>query len=187
MAKYPISFPSAAMVVPDGEREAVGRDAHAVIDEAKPPAYMSSAAVSTKRPAGARLGRWHVLRRRILVGASAQWRLHGARTTLSRRGYRVGRAHREGLPLPPRATSVRVRSRFLRSMVPLSLVPAEQPNNALEPTPVSAFSSAFAVDITSPAWLSLSRSPENLPRKASMETTRYRTRRPLRTTFTARS
>src|SRR4029077_5806194 len=110
------------------------------------------------RPAGARLGRWHVLRRRILVGASAQWRLHGARTTLSRRGYRVGRAHREGLPLPTRATSVRVRSRFLRSMVPLSLVPAEQPNNALEPTPVSAFSSAFAVDITSPAWLSLSRS-----------------------------
>src|SRR5947208_14453134 len=108
-------------------------------------------------PAGARLGRWHVLRRRILVGASAQWRLHGARITLSRRGYRVGRAHREGLPLPPRATSVRVRSRFLRSMVPLSLVPAEQPNNALEPTPVSAFSSAFAVDITSPAWLSLSR------------------------------
>ena len=39
-------------------------------------------------------------------------------------------------------------------MVPLSLVPAEQPNNALEPTPDSAFSSAFAVDITSPAWLS---------------------------------
>ena len=29
--------------------------------------------------------------------------------------------------------------------------------NALEPTPVSAFSSAFAVDITSPAWLSLNR------------------------------
>jgi hypothetical protein len=35
MAKYLISFPSAAMVVPDGEWEAVGRDAHAVIDEAK--------------------------------------------------------------------------------------------------------------------------------------------------------
>src|SRR5713101_4808379 len=35
MAKYPISFPSAAMVVPDGEWGAVGRDAHAVIDEAK--------------------------------------------------------------------------------------------------------------------------------------------------------
>ena len=35
MAKYLISFPSAAMVVPDGELEAVGRDAHAVIDEAK--------------------------------------------------------------------------------------------------------------------------------------------------------
>jgi hypothetical protein len=35
MAKYLISFPSAAMVVPAGELKAVGRDAHAVIDEAK--------------------------------------------------------------------------------------------------------------------------------------------------------
>lgn len=35
MAKYLISFPGAAMVVPDGELEAVGRDAHAVIEEAK--------------------------------------------------------------------------------------------------------------------------------------------------------
>ena len=35
MAKYLISFPSAAMVVPEGQWEAVGRDAHAVIDEAK--------------------------------------------------------------------------------------------------------------------------------------------------------
>jgi hypothetical protein len=35
MAKYLISFPSAAMVVPEDEWEAVGRDAHAVIDDAK--------------------------------------------------------------------------------------------------------------------------------------------------------
>jgi len=35
MAKYLISFPSAAMVVPDSELEAVSRDSHAVIDEAK--------------------------------------------------------------------------------------------------------------------------------------------------------
>ena len=35
MAKYLISFPSAAMVVSDGEWEAVGRDAQAVIDEEK--------------------------------------------------------------------------------------------------------------------------------------------------------
>jgi hypothetical protein len=35
MAKYLISFPSAAMVVPDDEWETVGRDAHAVIDDAK--------------------------------------------------------------------------------------------------------------------------------------------------------
>src|SRR5258708_11432636 len=35
MAKYLISFPSAAMIVPDGEWGALVRDAHAVIDEAK--------------------------------------------------------------------------------------------------------------------------------------------------------
>jgi hypothetical protein len=35
MAKYLISFPSAAMVVPEGELAAVDRDAHAVIAEAK--------------------------------------------------------------------------------------------------------------------------------------------------------
>jgi hypothetical protein len=33
--KYLISFPSAAMEVPEAEMEAVGRDAHAVIAEAK--------------------------------------------------------------------------------------------------------------------------------------------------------
>lgn len=35
MAKYLISFPSAAMVVRDDELEAAGRDAHAVVEEAK--------------------------------------------------------------------------------------------------------------------------------------------------------
>jgi len=35
MAKYLISFPSAAMVVPDSELGEVDRDAHAVIEEAK--------------------------------------------------------------------------------------------------------------------------------------------------------
>ena len=35
MAKYLISFPSAAMDIPDSEVEACGRDAHAVIDDAK--------------------------------------------------------------------------------------------------------------------------------------------------------
>ena len=35
MAKYLISFPSVAMNVPPGELEAVSRDAHAVIDDAK--------------------------------------------------------------------------------------------------------------------------------------------------------
>lgn len=35
MAKYLISFPSAAMDVPDSELEAASRDAHVVIEEAK--------------------------------------------------------------------------------------------------------------------------------------------------------
>ncbi len=35
MAKYLISFPSAAMQVPAAELEAAGRDAHAVIEQAK--------------------------------------------------------------------------------------------------------------------------------------------------------
>ena len=35
MAKYLISFPSAAMVVPEGQWEAVVRDSHGVIDQAK--------------------------------------------------------------------------------------------------------------------------------------------------------
>ena len=35
MTKYLISFPSEAMIVADDEWEAVGRDSHAVIDEAK--------------------------------------------------------------------------------------------------------------------------------------------------------
>jgi hypothetical protein len=32
------------------------------------------------------------------------------------------------------------------------------PNNVLESTPVGAFSSAFAIEIVGPAWLSLGRS-----------------------------
>jgi len=35
MAKYLISFPSAAMIVPDGEWDAVVHDSHAVVEEAK--------------------------------------------------------------------------------------------------------------------------------------------------------
>lgn len=35
MTKYLISFPSAAMVIPDDQWDAVGRDAHAVVQQAK--------------------------------------------------------------------------------------------------------------------------------------------------------
>ena len=49
MAKYLISFPSAAMNVPDSEWEAVGRDAHAVIREAKEAGVYVSAVVLMKQ------------------------------------------------------------------------------------------------------------------------------------------
>ncbi|TZF89627.1 YciI family protein [Cognatilysobacter lacus] len=35
MAKYLISFPAAAMQIPDGQRDTVIRESHAVIDDAK--------------------------------------------------------------------------------------------------------------------------------------------------------
>ena len=57
MAKYLISFPSAAMVVPDGEWEAVGRDAHAVIDKAKAAGvYVFGGGIDEDVDARARLG-----------------------------------------------------------------------------------------------------------------------------------
>src|SRR4030095_16972651 len=138
MAKYLISFPSAAMVVPDGEWEAVGRDAHAVIDEAKAAGvYVFGGGIDEAVPAR--------VRSRVPLAP------------LARRGPGGSCACGEALPLPPRATSVRVRSRFLRSMVPLSLVPAEQPNKSLQPTPVGVVSSADAGRIVDPAWLSFCR------------------------------
>ncbi len=84
MAKYLISFPSAAMVVPDDEFEAVGRDAHAVIDGRKPPVFTSSPAASTKAyrpyasPPTARL-QWAAI-----LGRQRSRRLHRAGTAFAR-------------------------------------------------------------------------------------------------------
>ena len=66
------------MVVPDGEWEDVGRDAHAVIDEAKTPASTSSAAASTKACHPFCLCRWRVHRGWLSVGTPA----HGGFTVL---------------------------------------------------------------------------------------------------------
>src|SRR5207344_585990 len=57
MAKYLISFPSAAMVVPDSEWGTIGRDAHAAIDEAKAAGVYIFGGESTKtyRPCSSRL------------------------------------------------------------------------------------------------------------------------------------
>jgi hypothetical protein len=51
MAKYLISFPSAAMVLPPGELEAAGREAHSVIDDAKAAGvYVFAGGIDEKSP-----------------------------------------------------------------------------------------------------------------------------------------
>src|SRR4030095_6997189 len=116
MAKYLISFPSAAMVVPDGEWEAVGRDAHAVIDEAKAAGvYVFGGGIDEDVPP-------------VLVSADGTvamggypWAppLGGGFTVLelpSRdRGHRVGGAYRQGLSVRPRTARLRVRPTVLRA------------------------------------------------------------------------
>ena len=121
MAKYLISFPSAAMVVPDGELEAVGRDARAVIEEAKAAGvYVFAGGIDEAVPP-------------VLVSADGTFSaggyvwappLNGGFTVLElpSREEAIAWAARiaKAWPLPPRATRVRVRSRFLSSMVPPS-------------------------------------------------------------------
>jgi hypothetical protein len=96
MAKYLISFPSTAMVVPEGELEAVGRDAHAVIEAAKDAGvHVFAGGIDEDVPP-------------VLVSADGAvakggyaWAppLDGGFTVLE--GCRAGRAHREGLLLRP--------------------------------------------------------------------------------------
>src|SRR4026209_2216745 len=138
MGKYLISFPSAAMVVPDGEWEAVVRDSHAVIDEAKvagvyvfgggideavPPVLVSADGTFSKGGyswAPPLNGGFTVLelpsREEAIAWAARIPQASRAPHRPPRgRAWRGAGAHREALPLPPRATSVRVRPRFLRS------------------------------------------------------------------------
>ena len=49
------------------------------------------------------------------MGTFTQRRLYRARIALTRGGSRVGRAHREGLPLPTRTTCLRIRPAILRT------------------------------------------------------------------------
>ena len=115
MAKYLISFPSAAMVVPDGEWEAVGRDAHAVIDEAKAAGvYVFGGGIDEDVPPVLVSADGSVAEGGYSWAPPARRRLYRARTALARGGRRVGRAHCEGLPVRARATRLRVRPAVLR-------------------------------------------------------------------------
>jgi len=59
MAKYLISFPSAAMNVPDSEREVLGQDAHTVIREAKEAGvYVFGGGIDEYSSARSSVGQW---------------------------------------------------------------------------------------------------------------------------------
>jgi hypothetical protein len=86
MAKYLISFPSVAMAVPDGELEAVGRDAHAVIEEAKAAGvYVFVSMKASHRYSSRLMDRWRkaaIHGRHRLTAASLCLNCHRARTPL---------------------------------------------------------------------------------------------------------
>ena len=115
MAKYLISFPGAAMIVPDGEWEAVGRDAHAVIDEAKAAGvYVFGGGIDEDVPpvlvwAGVRSPRDASFRRPL--GAAPP-----CSNLTSRDEAVAGRWPREGVPLRLQHLRVRVRPTVLESM-----------------------------------------------------------------------
>lgn len=120
MAKYLISFPSAAMVVPDGEWEAVGRDSHAVIDEAKAAGvYVFGGGIDEDVPPAL------VSADGTVAEGGYPWAppLDGGFTVLelSSREEAVAWAARiEGLPLRPGAARLSVRSAVLR-VLPLTI------------------------------------------------------------------
>ncbi|WP_431256874.1 hypothetical protein ACQ86G_19525 [Roseateles chitinivorans] len=109
MAKYLISFPSAAMVVPDGEWDAVVRDSHAVIEEAKVAGvYVFGGGIDESVPPVLVAGDGSVADG-ATPGPPAQRRILRSGTALARGGRRLGRAHRQGLPLPAGAARVLLR------------------------------------------------------------------------------
>ena len=119
MAKYLISFPSAAMVVPDGEWEAVVRDSHAVIEEAKASGvYVFGGDIDEDVAPALVSADGAVAEGEYPWAPCAQRRLHHPRASLTTGGRYVGRAHRESLPLQPRASHVRVRPAVLKRTPP---------------------------------------------------------------------
>ena len=85
MAKYLISFPSAAMVVSDGELGAVGRDAHPVIDEAKAAdVYVFRGGIDEDAPPILVSGDGAVAMARLSFGAHDRRRLRRVETAFAR-------------------------------------------------------------------------------------------------------
>ena len=100
MAKYLISFPSAAMVVPHDEWGTVGRYAHAVIDQAKAAGvYVFGGGIDEEVPPALVSAEGTIAEGGYPWAPQLNGELYRPRTSLAGGSRRVGRAHREGLPL----------------------------------------------------------------------------------------
>ncbi|WP_369802199.1 hypothetical protein [Pseudorhodoferax sp. Leaf265] len=109
MAKYLISFPSAAMRVTDAALAAADRDSHAVIEAAKAAGvYVFGGGIDAAVPPVLVAADGSVAEGGSL-GAAAGRRFRRARTALARSGPRLGCPARAGLPLQPGAARVHVR------------------------------------------------------------------------------
>ena len=108
--KYLISFPSAAMVVPADELEAVGRDAHDVIEGAKAAGvYVFGGGINENVPPAL------VSADGTVTEGGYPWAppLNGGFTVLELPSREEAVATRQGLPLPPGAARIWARSAVL--------------------------------------------------------------------------
>jgi hypothetical protein len=115
MAKYLISFPSSAMVVPDGEWQAVADAAHEVIRQAKDAGvYVFGGGIDEDVAAVVVDGDGGQVRR---AGADARWRIHHPGIAHARGRGRVGGADRRRVPMCAGVAAIPVRPAFVSDVV----------------------------------------------------------------------
>jgi hypothetical protein len=109
MTKYLISFPSRAMELADDEWELVGRESHAVVQQAKDAGVWVFGGGIEERGPGPCRGRRHRQRGRLPRERAALRRVRRPRAPVARRCTGVGGTLRRLLPVPARGVGVHVR------------------------------------------------------------------------------
>ena len=100
MTKYLISFPSSAMVIPDGEWQAVSDDSHAVVQEARDAGvWVFGGGIDEAIPPVMVAGDGDGDRGHVSADEADRRRLRGARTADTRGGHRMGGQDRRCMPL----------------------------------------------------------------------------------------